>query len=295
MLSRFNTTALIRANMLKASVVSVNARDFGGKKKKKAAPEEPTEYETVEEQPVRQQQASVVSSNQPWKNVSTVLDLDRSLFQPFSVGDVKVVESTPDNQAPSYEDTIEGRYANVLFTTASQQSALFKVYEDMIYLSELYTHSVMFRQFTENGGVGLKEITELNKALTSVAESLDLRAPIGMAMVRHEVAPGDQIEVHVDGGIRSGQDVFKAIALGAHGTWIGRSWIAGRALSQMRTLGTGQPNSTGNRDSRRPRGLRSSKAMTTKIAMGSRSKSPRHGWMPKPTVRLCDSASRLTR
>ena len=156
--------------MLKASVVSVNARDFGGKKKKKAAPEEPTEYETVEEQPVRQQQASVVSSNQPWKNVSTVLDLDRSLFQPFSVGDVKVVESTPDNQAPSYEDTIEGRYANVLFTTASQQSALFKVYEDMIYLSELYTHSVMFRQFTENGGVGLKEITELNKALTSVAE-----------------------------------------------------------------------------------------------------------------------------
>ena len=40
-------------------------------------------------------------------------------------------------------------------------------------------------------------------------------------------AVGDQIEVHVDGGIRSGQDVFKAIALGAHGTWIGRSWIYG--------------------------------------------------------------------
>ncbi|WP_028006106.1 alpha-hydroxy acid oxidase, partial [Sinorhizobium meliloti] len=35
-------------------------------------------------------------------------------------------------------------------------------------------------------------------------------------------AVGDQIEVHLDGGIRSGQDVLKAIALGAKGTYIGR-------------------------------------------------------------------------
>lgn len=98
-----------------------------------------------------------------------MLNLDKSLFNAFSLGDVKVVESTPDNKAPSYEDTIEGRYANVLFTTASQQAALYSVYEDMMYLSELYTHSDMFRQFTENGGVGTREITELNKALQEVA------------------------------------------------------------------------------------------------------------------------------
>lgn len=175
MLSRLNTTALIRANMLKASVVAVNARDFGGKKKKKVVPEEPTEYETVDE-PVQQQpvQAARVDSNQPWKNVTSKLDLDKSLFQPFSLGDVKVVESTPDNLAPSYEDTIEGRYANVLFTSASQKGALFSVYEDMMYLSELYKHSEMFRHFTENAGVGLKEIQELNKALQSVAEFNDV-------------------------------------------------------------------------------------------------------------------------
>jgi len=37
----------------------------------------------------------------------------------------------------------------------------------------------------------------------------------------------DDIEVHLDGGIRSGQDVLKAIALGAQGTYIGRAFIYG--------------------------------------------------------------------
>src|SRR6056300_235496 len=40
-------------------------------------------------------------------------------------------------------------------------------------------------------------------------------------------AVGDQVEVHLDSGIRSGQDVLKAIALGAKGTYIGRSYIYG--------------------------------------------------------------------
>jgi L-lactate dehydrogenase (cytochrome) len=40
-------------------------------------------------------------------------------------------------------------------------------------------------------------------------------------------AVGDRIEVHMDGGIRSGQDVVKALALGAKGTYIGRSMLYG--------------------------------------------------------------------
>ena len=40
-------------------------------------------------------------------------------------------------------------------------------------------------------------------------------------------AVGDQIEIHMDSGIRSGQDVLKALALGAHGTMIGRAFIYG--------------------------------------------------------------------
>jgi L-lactate dehydrogenase (cytochrome) len=40
-------------------------------------------------------------------------------------------------------------------------------------------------------------------------------------------AVGDRLEVHMDGGIRSGQDVLKAVALGAKGTYIGRSMLYG--------------------------------------------------------------------
>ena len=40
-------------------------------------------------------------------------------------------------------------------------------------------------------------------------------------------AVGDKIEIHMDGGIRSGQDVIKAIALGARGVYIGRPFLYG--------------------------------------------------------------------
>ena len=40
-------------------------------------------------------------------------------------------------------------------------------------------------------------------------------------------AVGNKIEVHMDGGIRSGQDVLKARALGAQGTYIGRAFLYG--------------------------------------------------------------------
>ena len=40
-------------------------------------------------------------------------------------------------------------------------------------------------------------------------------------------AVGQRLEVHMDGGIRSGQDVLKACALGARGTYIGRAMLYG--------------------------------------------------------------------
>lgn len=47
------------------------------------------------------------------------------------------------------------------------------------------------------------------------------------ALPRIMDAVGDRIEVHLDSGIRSGQDVLKAVALGAKGTYIGRAFVYG--------------------------------------------------------------------
>ena len=40
-------------------------------------------------------------------------------------------------------------------------------------------------------------------------------------------AVGDKVEIHLDSGIRSGQDMLKALALGAKGVMIGRAYIHG--------------------------------------------------------------------
>ncbi len=53
-------------------------------------------------------------------------------------------------------------------------------------------------------------------------------APSSISMLPRMVAAvGDRMEVHLDGGIRSGQDVLKAVALGAKGTYIGRPFLYG--------------------------------------------------------------------
>ena len=40
-------------------------------------------------------------------------------------------------------------------------------------------------------------------------------------------AVGDKTEVHLDGGVSSGQEILKAVAMGAQGTYIGRPYIYG--------------------------------------------------------------------
>lgn len=69
-------------------------------------------------------------------------------------------------------------------------------------------------------GVGADGVVVSNhggRQLDSVASSISKL---------HEVARtvGGQAEVYLDGGVRSGVDLFKALALGAHGVLIGRPW-----------------------------------------------------------------------
>jgi len=58
------------------------------------------------------------------------------------------------------------------------------------------------------------------RQLDGAAASIDMLGRIVDAV-------GDRVEVHFDSGIRNGQDVFKAIAMGAKGTFIGRSFVYG--------------------------------------------------------------------
>ena len=91
-----------------------------------------------------------------------------------------------------------------------------------------------------DGKLILKGIQDVEDARTAAATGADALivsnhggrqldgAPSSIvALPRIAEAVGDRLEVHMDGGIRSGQDVLKALALGARGTYIGRSMLYG--------------------------------------------------------------------
>ena len=90
------------------------------------------------------------------------------------------------------------------------------------------------------GKLILKGIQDLEDAKLAVASGADAivvsnhggrqldGAPSSIsALPEIAEAVGDQVEVWMDGGIRSGQDVLKAWALGARGTMIGRAMVYG--------------------------------------------------------------------
>ena len=58
------------------------------------------------------------------------------------------------------------------------------------------------------------------RQLDGALSSIRMLEPIAKAV-------GDGTEVWLDGGVRSGQDVLKAVALGAKGAMIGRSFVYG--------------------------------------------------------------------
>ena len=84
---------------------------------------------------------------------------------------------------------------------------------------------------------GIQDVEDARLAVNSGADALIVSnhggrqldgAESSIRSLPHIVqAVGQQIEVHMDGGIRSGQDVLKARALGAKGTYIGRAFLYG--------------------------------------------------------------------
>ena len=84
---------------------------------------------------------------------------------------------------------------------------------------------------------GIQDVEDARLAVASGADALIVSNHGGRqldgAQTSIEALPaivadvGSQIEVHMDSGIRSGQDVLKAVALGAKGTYIGRAFLYG--------------------------------------------------------------------
>ena len=82
---------------------------------------------------------------------------------------------------------------------------------------------------------GIQDVEDARLAVESGADALVVSnhggrqldgAPSSISALPAIVdAVGSKIEVHMDGGIRSGQDVLKARALGARGTYIGRAFL----------------------------------------------------------------------
>jgi L-lactate dehydrogenase (cytochrome) len=84
---------------------------------------------------------------------------------------------------------------------------------------------------------GIMEPQDARHAVESGADALVVSnhggrqldgAPSSIAALADIVdSVGSGIEIHMDGGIRSGQDVIKALALGARGVYIGRPFLYG--------------------------------------------------------------------
>lgn len=148
------------------AIINSQQRSFAKKKKaKKDDGASMTEEEPVEE-PVHTYHEPVAATTKLDFSAATKAQpaetVARELFSAFSVGDVKQVQSTPGNKPPSQEDTIEGRYASVLFSSASENQALYTIYEDISYIKSLYDNSESFKLFTQNAGVGAREIQLFN-------------------------------------------------------------------------------------------------------------------------------------
>ena len=112
---------------------------------------------------------------------------------------------------------------------SSQQYDPALSWEDIAWIRRLWKGKLILK--------GIQDVEDARLAAASGADALIVSnhggrqldgAPSSIrALPAIAEAVGSDIEVHMDGGVRSGQDVLKAIALGAKGVYIGRAMLYG--------------------------------------------------------------------
>lgn len=112
---------------------------------------------------------------------------------------------------------------------SSQQYDPALSWEDIAWIRQLWKGKLILK--------GIQDVEDARLAVASGADALIVSnhggrqldgAPSSIrALPAIAEAVGRHIEVHMDGGVRSGQDVLKAIALGAKGVYIGRAMLYG--------------------------------------------------------------------
>jgi len=116
-----------------------------------------------------------------------------------------------------------------LSSWTSQQFDLSLSWKDVAWIKERWGGKLIIK--------GIMDAEDARLAVASGADAIIVSnhggrqldgAPSSIAALPAIVdAVGSEIEVHMDGGVRSGQDVLRALALGAQGVYIGRPFLYG--------------------------------------------------------------------
>jgi len=102
-------------------------------------------------------------------------------------------------------------------------------WDDIAWLKEQWGGPLILKGILDAEDAKMAAATSADAIIVSNHGGRQLDGAVSAISLLPEIvaAVGDQVEVHFDSGIRSGQDVLKALALGAKGTYIGRAFLYG--------------------------------------------------------------------